>query len=272
MGGTTEYDFWVVKLNDLGNISWQVCLGTNGSETPKPSPNTLSLTNDGGFIVCGVAYNANLYSDCQVYKLSATGAIDWQHKYGGNSDDAATGVQQTPDGGYIIAGYTSTNNNGDVSGNHGSEDVWLIKVDSAGAIQWKKCYGGNSAEQASSLQQTTDGGFIIAGQSYTSNNGDVTVSNNGSIDAWIVKLSAAPLSTDTFTTTDFQFYPNPAKTEMVISVSISEYEIFDSLGRKVKSEIGNILKIDVSMLDSGSYIIRFKTAENKVSTQNFIKE
>ena len=103
----------------------------------------------------------------------------------GSSLDVAFSIQQTSDGGYIAAGY-SYSNDGDVSGNHGESDYWVVKLDHIGNIQWEKSLGGSGYEGANSIQQTTDGGYILAGWS-DSNDGDIS-GNHGSIDYWVVKL------------------------------------------------------------------------------------
>ena len=105
--------------------------------------------------------------------------IQWQKCLGGGNIDNANAVQQTIDGGFIVVGgtYSST---GDVSDNHGGRDVWVVKLDAAGAMEWQQSLGGTSDEQASSVQQTTEGGYIVAG--YTaSNDGDV-IGNHGQFD------------------------------------------------------------------------------------------
>ena len=103
----------------------------------------------------------------------------------GGDDDVAYSVAVTPDGGYIVAGYTESNS-GDVSGNHGSIDFWVVKLDGEGNIVWQKCLGGSGDDYADSVAVMPDGGYIVAG--YTeSNNGDVS-GNHGEDDFWIVKL------------------------------------------------------------------------------------
>jgi hypothetical protein len=92
---------------------------------------------------------------------------------------------RTSDGGYIIAG-TSTSNDGDVTGNHGGNDFWVIKLSREGVLQWQKCLGGSKKDQANNVQQTSDGGYIIAGTS-ASNDGDVKW-NHRDADFWVVKL------------------------------------------------------------------------------------
>ncbi len=111
--------------------------------------------------------------------------IQWQKSLGGTAADNANAVRQTSDGGYVVAGTTSSNN-GDASGNHGLQDVWLVKLGSSGAVQWQKALGGTGDDRGYDVRQTADGGYIVAG--YTgSNNGDVS-GYHGSRDGWLAKL------------------------------------------------------------------------------------
>jgi hypothetical protein len=183
-------DFWVVKTSSVGVIQWQKCLGGTNFDQAY----SIQQTADSGYVVVGFAASNNGdvtvnqgSDDFWIVKLSSTGTIQWQKTAGGTLGDNAFSVQQTADGGYIIAGDTQSNN-GDVSGNHGSYDSWILKLTNTGSIQWAKCLGGTSDDTAASIQQTADGGYIIAG-STLSNNGDVS-GNNGNWDYWIVKLNS----------------------------------------------------------------------------------
>lgn len=183
-------DYWIVKLNAEGNIDWQKSLG--GSDYDEAY--AVSQTTDGGYIVAGnsesadgdVSGNHGDY-DFWVVKLDANGNLVWQKSLGGSDEDECYAVQQTSDGGYILAGGTESDD-GDVSGNHGDQDVWVVKLDLNGNVLWQKSFGGSSDEEALSLQQTSDGGYIFAGTS-ASNDGDVS-GNHGDYDAWIVKTDA----------------------------------------------------------------------------------
>lgn len=114
--------------------------------------------------------------------------ITWQKSLGGSAADEAKCVQPTPDGGYIVGG-TSSSNDGDVTGNHGGKDCWVVKLDAAGSIEWQKTYGGTGDETFGSIRKTADGGYIM-GATTTSNNGDVSGSH-GYGEAWVVKLNSA---------------------------------------------------------------------------------
>ncbi|MDR2175558.1 MAG: hypothetical protein LBO82_06435, partial [Synergistaceae bacterium] len=150
---------------------------------------SMQQTADGGYIAAG---RSNGF-DYQIVKLDANGNVEWEKTYGGSRDESAQSIQQTADGGYIVAGNSdsSGNPNGNVSGNHGGEDYWIVKLDSGGGLTWRYSFGGSRDDEANSIQQTADGGYIVAGYS-SSNDGNVT-EHHGSIsikDYWIVKLDS----------------------------------------------------------------------------------
>lgn len=183
-------DFWVVKLNSLGIITWQKCLGGTGTDFGT----SIIQTSDGGYALTGMTTSAdgdvtgyhNLL-DVWTVKLDASGNIQWQKCLGGSNDEDSQALIQTPDGGYLVVGYTMSND-GDVTGNHGNSDVWVAKLSSTGLLQWQRCYGGTNYEKGRAVQNTSDGGYIIAG--YTnSNDGDVQGLHQ-SYDYWVLKLSS----------------------------------------------------------------------------------
>ncbi len=189
------YDYWVLKITPTGGIIWQKTYGGSGSEFL----HNIRETSDSGFIVTGssnstdgdVTGNHGNY-DMWVVRLSPTGSLIWQKSLGGTLEDMGGAAQQTPDGGFIIAGNTASND-GNVSGNHGGDDLWVVKLSSSGSILWQKTLGGSGMEDMTdefgpgSVAVTADSGFIVAGWS-NSTDGDVT-GNHGSWDFWVVKLS-----------------------------------------------------------------------------------
>ena len=179
------------SLAQAPTIEWQKCLGGSNDDWAY----SIQQTSDSGLIVAGytessngdVSGNHGAY-DYWVVKLNSSGDILWQICLGGTNVDVAYSIQQTSDEGFIVAGYTCSNE-GDVSGNHGNSDYWVVKLNSSGTIEWQKCLGGTDGDYANSIQQTSDGGFIVAGQTY-SNDGDVS-GNHGGSDAWVVKLNSS---------------------------------------------------------------------------------
>jgi hypothetical protein len=114
--------------------------------------------------------------------------LDWQRCLGGQGDDYAYSVQQTADDGYILAGGAKSNN-GNVSGNRGGYDCWAALLNRNGNSVWQKCLGGSNDDVAQCIQQTAEGGCILAGWTRSSNNGDVS-GNHGSVDCWAALLDA----------------------------------------------------------------------------------
>lgn len=183
-------DFWILKLDSDGNLQWQRLLGGSYDE----EANSIQQTLDGGYIVTGPSDSVNgdltpSFEDGNywVVKLNSAGNIEWQKTYGGDFWDESKSIQQTFDGGYIVAGI-STSTNRQVVGNHGAADAWILKLSPTGGIQWKTCLGGSSYEDVGTIRTTNDGGYILGGSSY-SNNGDVS-GNHGSYDYWLVKLNS----------------------------------------------------------------------------------
>jgi len=190
-GNHGSKDVWVVKLNALGEIEWQRCFGGSAGEFAS----SIQQTSDGGYIFAGstgskdgdVSGYRGGGSDAWVVKLNALGDIKWQRRFGGSFADSVFSIQQASGGGYIFAGWAGSND-GDVSGNHGGLwDAWVVKLSASGGIEWQRCFGGSGTDFASSIQQTSDGGYIFAGRT-NSNDGDVS-GNRGDTDAWIVKLA-----------------------------------------------------------------------------------
>ncbi len=183
------YDLWLIKLDSLGTLQWQKCLGGSIDE----GAFSISNAQDGGFIICGYASsedydvigNTGFDDDYWVVKTNSLGAIQWQKCFGGSNFDEPCKIIQTQDSGYIVAGY-ALSTDGDVTGNHG-HDYWIVKIDSVGGLQWEKSLGGWSPEYASSVIQKTDGNFIVAGGAF-SNDNDVS-GNHGAEDIWLVELN-----------------------------------------------------------------------------------
>ena len=182
-------DYRIVQLTYAGEIDWWKSFGGSSLDYAY----SIQQTTDGGYIVAGNSNSDDKdvsgnhgSDDYWIVKLTSAGEITWEKSLGGSLIDIAYSIQQTTDGGYIIAGYTESTD-GDISGNHGIWDYWIVKLTSTGNVDWQKSLGGSGWDRAFSVQQATNGGYIIAGESY-SNDGDVT-GNHGANDYWIVKLT-----------------------------------------------------------------------------------
>jgi len=179
-GSTTTYgpntpdysNIYLVKTDVVGGVDWTQVYGG----TYNDFGSSVKQTSDGGYIVAGQTYSdVSLYIDLWLLKTDANGDTIWAKLYGGTSSDGARSVQQTLDGGYIIAGYTS-------SFGAGQLDMWLLRTDANGDTMWARTFGGASNDFALSVDTTADGGYIVAGYTYSFGAGDQ--------DFYIVKTNA----------------------------------------------------------------------------------
>ena len=205
-GNHGSVDYWLVKTNAVGVLQWEKSYGGTADDRGY----SVIQTSDGGYIMVGMSASNNgdvtgnhggTYPyDMWVVKTDSIGIIQWEKSYGGTSYDYGTFILETSNGNYMIYAVTSSTD-GDVVGNHGTSDEWLVKLDATGNILWQRCYGGTAAEGINafdlgrkSLTPTSDGGYFITGAS-VSNDGDVTGHHTGTggvidYDVWVVKIDS----------------------------------------------------------------------------------
>jgi hypothetical protein len=159
VGSTTSYgaggwDIYLIKTNARGDTLWTRTYGGSSNDYG----NSVQLTRDSGYVIAGTttSYGAG-GGDVYLVKTNARGDTLWTRTFGGSASEDGNGVQQTQDGGYIIAGTTN-------SYGAGGGDAYLIKADSQGGAVWSKTYGGAYPDLARAVQQTSDGGYIVVGQ------------------------------------------------------------------------------------------------------------
>jgi tetratricopeptide (TPR) repeat protein len=170
-------DAWLIKTDSNGNMQWDKTF--EGSDMADKAY-AVQQTSDGGYILAGgpgpyIIDHGNVPCDAWLAKTDSNGNLQWHKSYGGAEWDHAYSVQQTSDGGYIFAGFTG-------SYGAGTFDAWLVKTNSHGDIQWSKTYGGTGWNNAESVKQTTDGGYIFGGR--------ISSYNTSSIDVRIVKTDS----------------------------------------------------------------------------------
>ncbi len=170
----SNFDFWVLKLAPDGTVEWQKAYGGVQLDLA----DSIQQTTDGGYIVAGSASSFSAESDLDgwVLKLGPDGTVEWQKAYGGVNGNSALSVQQTGDGGYIVAGWTAFLGAGGVE----TPDLWVFKLASGGVIEWHKSYGGANGDAARFIQQTSDGGYIVAGETESFGAGED--------DFWVLRL------------------------------------------------------------------------------------
>ena len=155
--GAGDFDIYLLKISSNGEVEWDNTFG--GTDTEESF--SLAQTIDGGYIIAGRTESQGAGgSDVYLIKTNGRGEKEWEKTYGGAGNDVGRSVAQVKDNGYIIGG--GTNSKGD-----GGDDMYLIKTDSNGFLEWDHTYGGVSQELGYSVVQAPDGGYVIVGQTTT---------------------------------------------------------------------------------------------------------
>lgn len=166
-GSTDSSDAWVAKLDNLGNLQWQRSLGGTGTDefrhaVQAPNGDFLfvgsSLSNDGD--VSGNHGQGDLW----VCRLNSSGTLLWSKLYGGDELDAGHVLRRAVDGGYVVSGYAYSGN-GDINNHIGFADIWVLKINDSGVIQWQKKYGNYNDQYTNDMIVTSDNSYIITGYS-----------------------------------------------------------------------------------------------------------
>jgi len=260
--GAGEDDLWLIKTNASGGTVWTKTFG--GSAADRGT--SVQQTADGGYIITGGTESFGAGGqDVWLIKTNASGDTTWTKTFGGNAADWGISVQQTADGGYIITGMAE-------SFDVGAGDVWLIKTNASGDTLWTKTFGGSDIDYAYSVQQTTDGGFIITGvtESFGAGAGDV----------WLIKTDADPSDViqDEQTTIPSTFilnqnYPNPFNPSTNIKFSLPiisnvTLKIYDVLGNEIVELVNGRMEAGIHefhfnslSLTSGVYFYKLEAQE-----------
>jgi len=182
-------DYWIIKLSSSGVKEWSNYYGGTFTDTAYSA----IQTNDNGYIIVGssdstdvdISNNKGNY-DFWIIKISELGTLIWEKSFGGDQVDEARSISQMADGNYLVIGDTRSSNI-DVSQNNGAADVWIIKISPEGSLIWEKTLGGSSFDVGRSISKTQDEGFLIAGNSRSSDG--VLDINNGQNDALVMKIN-----------------------------------------------------------------------------------
>lgn len=163
--GALQYNIYLVRTDSIGDTLWTSVIGDTGVDRAF----SMQITADGGFILAGCtnSFGAGL-DDFYLVKTNSAGDTLWTRTYGGSAMDVAWSVQQTLDGGYIVAGYTE-------SFGAGSADLYVVKTDSNGDTLWTRTYGGSYDDGAHCVLQTFEGGYAVIGYTESFGGGQADV-------------------------------------------------------------------------------------------------
>ncbi len=188
-------DYWIVKIDSIGNIDWQNTIGGNNDDYL----HSIIQTDDGGYLLGGESCSSfsgdksdstNGGFDYWIIKTDTVGNVLWEKSIGGSGNEYLNSIVKTNDG-YVIGGKSSSNISGDKTENtNGVDDFWILKIDFNGNILWQNTIGGSNQESLSSIVKTTDSGFLLAGFSWSNISGDKTENSNGGFDCWIIKTDS----------------------------------------------------------------------------------
>jgi len=169
--GSGNNDIWLIRTDSSGDTLWTKTFGGLNNE----AGTSVQQTADGGYILTGHTYSFGLgSSDVWLIRTDNSGDTLWTKTFGGSNVDDGLSVSQTDDGGYILTGYTRSTGSG-------SSDIWLIRTNSFGDTLWTQTFGGSNSDVGYSIQQVTNGGYILTG--YTESYG------SGLDDVWLIRLA-----------------------------------------------------------------------------------
>jgi len=275
-------DYWIVKLDNSGNIQWQNTIGGNSSDILR----NIIETNDGGFLIGGHSdsdisgdkiENSQGLDDFWIIILDSTGNIQWQNTIGGNGTDICYSVVEKNTGNFIVGGFSDSGLNGDKTEvNLGAHDYWIVELDNTGNIVSQNTIGGTNDEILTSVEINSNGELLLGGASASDISGDKTENSRGNYDFWIVKhAQTLGLEENPFATA-ITLYPNPAKNTLHLNTldkTINQVNIYTMTGSKVlQLDVDTVSPtVDVSNLASGVYYVQLYSGKN-VALKKFVKE
>lgn len=272
-------DYWVIKINDAGEIQWQNTYGADGDDQPY----VIHQTIDGGYIIGGNSNSKNALTtqggivsngtDYWVLKLDAEGGITWSKTYDFGKVDILTSLVENKDNTYLIGGHAKTESGrsivnkvakatGVAKEKDGLDDYIALKIDDKGEEIWKKTIGSSGEDILRKVIETRDGGYLMAGTSNSNSSKDKN-SNIGSNDFWVVKLKDKTKIEKV--KASIEAIPNPARTYTNVIVGYDFKEgtatLVDISGRILQefSISSRTIPVDLSRYSEGIYIINIKT-------------
>lgn len=185
-----SYDFWVIKIGTDGELVWERSFGGSGIEISYD----IARTKDQAYVVVGNTFSSDIdvsinqgESDVWLIKIDDSGTLLWERTYGGSDFDGARGVSLSGDGGFVICG-NSKSKDGDLRGNFGENDLWLLKTDANGQLEWQQNFGGSGLDFGFKAIETHGKDLILIGE--TASTDFAPLASKGGIDAVIIRIDS----------------------------------------------------------------------------------
>jgi hypothetical protein len=256
--GAGSSDLWLIKTDGNGNLEWD---NTFGDTEPEHGYSVIQSGDE--YIVTGYtkSYGEGDY-DVWLLKTDNEGNEIWNKTYGGTEDDRSFAIQHTSDNNFVVAGFTE-------SFGAGNYDMWLLKIDNAGDTLWTKTIGNDKLNRARSVVQTSDGGYILTGDTY--------IYEQGEYNYYLVKIDpeqGVGINEKIQTKNPAYCYPNPTSGIFTIQgKNIQSIEITNVNGQIIRQlSINNeqsSIEIDLSKYGKGVYFITIQT-DNQIFTNKVI--
>jgi hypothetical protein len=266
--GSGDFDVWLAKTDNTGNIEWESNAGGSGSDIGR----AVIQTSDGGFILSGDtdSYGSGA-TDIWLLKASSNCVIEWDETFGGTDSEYGYDLQVDSDSGYLISGYTK-------SYGAGGNDVWLLKTDTSGDLLWDLTLGTDGSDVGRAMQVTADNAYAIG--AYTNSFGA------GSNDFWLIKtepeMGIADDELSGSWISGLAVAPNPFSNFASVSFHLLEAAqvrvgIYDISGKLVGSPINqpygagsHSVDIEGSPLSPGVYLVKLSTSDNHQAAQRVV--
>lgn len=279
------YDYWLVKLDQNGELIWEKTVGGDGQDL---EPLKLIETSDNGFFMVGSSQSDDQYVsgnhgdyDFWAVKTDSDGVVEWEQSYGGSHLDFAKDAISTEDGGYILIGNTYSDD-GDVTGYHQANwdtfsDCWIMKISATGTVEWQKALGSHFDDEGVAIVQREDVGYTAFASGTHVNDpswGDFH-SGYGQYDFVLIRFEGNGLSLNESNKQGINVFPNPASAELniVAESNMDKIVIMDLNGRILIEVVpsSNDHLLDIDSLGAGTYVVQIHF-EDGISTTKIFKQ
>ncbi len=277
LGNYGGNDVWLLKLNSSGDIIWSKNYGGSCDEysrSIRPTSNGYLISSYSCSDNFDVSQNNGEF-DYWIFEIDFDGEIIWEKSLGGSDWDVAFSAEPTESGGCIVLGY-SKSNDGDISGNYGNYDAWIVELDTNKNLLWEKNLGGSGIERICDFLRLDDSSLLIIGDT-GSNDFDIT-GNNGSYDFWLMKLSLSEMETnEIIKESALSVYPNPSENYIIIDskTDISSVKIYSMSGQLIMENTVSCeknIRLNISKLINGNYILITETADGRIHSNKILKK